>query len=168
VPPRLRDLLAGLHQHQAFWLSGLRACAQALPHADRVVALCRDEKRDRARSDRARLLALAGEHVRASDEAVALAAQPGRPREILFALAATHALAARVAAEDDRLGPQRRKDTADLYARRAVGLLRELHAGGAFRTANTRTWLRESSELKALHERDDFRKLLAEVEGTQD
>jgi tetratricopeptide (TPR) repeat protein len=165
LPPWTHRALLALHGTKALWLTQLRAYPQALPHWDRLVALSAGDEHDLSRLSRARVLAQAGKHVRASDEAVALAARPNPAPGHLLALAETHALASQAAAQDDRLGEQRRKDTADLYARRAVGLLRELHAGGGFKTAKARQMLLESPELKCLHERDDFRQFLSRLEG---
>jgi serine/threonine-protein kinase len=168
LPPRIRQVLYGLHVKKATGLSQLNAYPQALPHWERTVALAEGEYRDLARINRARMLALAGEHIGASDEAVALAALPARSHQVLFALAGTHALAAGTAAQDTRLGPERRNETADLYARRAVGLLREIHRAGAFKTAKARRQLRELPELETLRKRDDFQKLLQDVEGKKE
>ncbi len=69
--------------------------------------------------------------------------------------------AARLAGKDARLDEPKRKELGQRYADRALAMLRQAVAGGYKDAAR----MRQNPDLEPLRTREDFRQLLAEVEG---
>jgi hypothetical protein len=72
-----------------------------------------------------------------------------------------------VAAKDARLLPAEREKLADQYGRRAVEVLRRAQAAGYFRDAGRLARMKEHKELDPIRDRDDFKRLVAELEAIQ-
>jgi hypothetical protein len=80
-------------------------------------------------------------------------------------MAGDHALSSAAAAKDARLSQPRRKDLAELYARRSLALLAEVHKAGLFKSPERLQALKESKHFAAVRDREEFKKLLAALEA---
>src|SRR5262249_34875373 len=117
------------------------------------------------RGSRARLLSRAGDHARAVAEADDLAARADTPAPTLYGVAWVYALEWAATRTDTRLAPAERDSRAGRYACRAGALLRQLQGKGYFKDAAHVQEVRGNKQLWALHDRGDFRPLLADVAG---
>jgi tetratricopeptide (TPR) repeat protein len=145
-------------------------------HAQRIdalEALARQGHRDgelrhllvRARLAHALTLARVGEHARATAEAASIAKQESVPDGTLYDLACVYALSS-VALRDATKSPSADKPPlAEQYARRAIELLAQAREAGFFKNPRWVAHLKKDTDLDALHARDDYRKLLAELEA---
>jgi eukaryotic-like serine/threonine-protein kinase len=157
--PRLiteRLVLRNSHWGRAEALDRLARHADALEDWDRALALNLGVA-DLAAicSGRAQSLARAGNHVEAAAEANTLAESAGLNGGALYDLACVFTLAAAAVKDDAKLRDQ--------YAARAVELLRQAVAKG-FKDA---THMKKDIDLDPLREREDFKKLLADLEKNQ-
>jgi eukaryotic-like serine/threonine-protein kinase len=154
--PRLvteRLFLRNAHWGQAEALDRLGRHADALKDWDRALALNAVAAHTfLLRLARARSLARAGQHARAVAEANVLAEAKGVTGKPLYDLACVCALASAAVQDDATLRDQ--------YAARAVALLRQAIAKGYKNIEQ----LKKDEDLKALRPREDFQKLLQEVE----
>jgi serine/threonine protein kinase/tetratricopeptide (TPR) repeat protein len=105
------------------------------------------------------LLAL-GEHAAAAAAAAEFLEAATEPPRDSYTAARLFAGCARLAAADDRLTDDRRQEVADAYAARALAALRRAVALNAREVAGLRT----DSELAPLRPREEFQKLLRELE----
>jgi serine/threonine-protein kinase len=144
---------AQVHESQKDWRAAVRDW-------DRVVALDAQPNAWLRRLFRANALARAGEHARAADEALALAKQSEVPAEGRYNLACALALAVSAARADGKLPAEQRSTLAERYAGQAMRLLGQLAEQGYFRDGNRARLLDDDKDLKALRDRDDFRRLL--------
>jgi tetratricopeptide (TPR) repeat protein len=155
--PRLiteRLFLRNAHLGRATALDRLARHVDAVKDWDRALALCAEPTvKQYLGCARLRSLARAGEHARAVADANALAAGKGVTGGNLYDLAGVCALAAAAVKEDARLQ--------DRYAARAVELLRQAVARGYQDVER----LNKDRDLDALRQREDFRRLLAELEA---
>jgi tetratricopeptide (TPR) repeat protein len=113
-----------------------------------------------ARVNRAAVLAGRGDHARAADEADEVARHEGLNTVNLYSLACLFAQASAAAAGDSKLAPAGRGQLKAKYADRAVEFLRQAVAKG-FRSAPL---LKSDRDLGPLRSREDFQKLVQEVE----
>jgi eukaryotic-like serine/threonine-protein kinase len=113
-----------------------------------------------ARLLRATMLAGRGEHARATDDANAVARQEGVGQNNHYNIACVFALSSAAAENDGKLAPADRTRLKAQYADRAVDFLRQAVAEG-FQNASL---LKGDSDLASLHSREDFQKLVQEVE----
>jgi hypothetical protein len=109
---------------------------------------------------RAMVLAGRGEHARATDEANAVARQEGVGHVIDYNSACVFALSSVAAENDGKLDPAERARLKAHYAGRAAEFLRRAVAKG-FQDA---TALRNDPDLAPLRSREEFQKLVQEVE----
>ena len=109
---------------------------------------------------RARMLAERGEHARASNDANAVARQEGVGQLIHYSIACVFALSSAAAENDGKLAPADRTRLKAQYADRAVDFLRQAVAEG-YQDA---PGLKGDPDLTSLHSREDFQKLVREVE----
>jgi serine/threonine protein kinase/tetratricopeptide (TPR) repeat protein len=154
--PELAD--ARLFLHNAHWeraqtLMRLKRYREALPDWDRCFELSVEQERFRSRFGRLEALARSGDHVRATAEADALAKVAGATPEMLFDVACSYALSAAAARGDEKRVEQ--------YAARAVELLRQAVAKGF----NKADYMKKDPDLDLLRTREDFKKLIAELES---
>jgi eukaryotic-like serine/threonine-protein kinase len=158
--------LRNAYVNRALVLDQLGRHADAITDWDRALALntgAADAPRIRflhvqflARASRHTLsLVRAGQHVKAVALANALAEAKDVPADTLYILAAVSALATDSAKDDTTLREQ--------YAARAVALLRQAVAKGYKDIAH----LKKDEDLKALRSREDYQKLLQELEKTK-
>jgi hypothetical protein len=154
--PRLateRRFLRNAHLGRALALVELARHADAVKDWDRALELNSvpgDEPELRA--SRAQSLARAGGHVNAVAEANALAAAKEVTGDTLYDLACVCALASTAVKDNAQLQDQ--------YAARAVELLRQAVAKG-YKDIDH---LKKDDDLKPLRQREDFRKLMEELE----
>jgi eukaryotic-like serine/threonine-protein kinase len=117
----------------------------------------------RARSFRAASWARMGNHTKAADEAKEMLKQPVLPNGLVYNWACVFALAASAAQSDDKLPKLERAQLAASYAGKAVETLqRSIQAG--WKDAQH---MKMDDDLKALRDRDDFKKLVRELEKSQ-
>jgi tetratricopeptide (TPR) repeat protein len=164
-----RGMTLNAHGARAQTSEALRRWADAAKDWDRVIELTDDGGRRWVRRVlRAMNLAAAGEHARATAEADDLAADARANGEGAWGLAITYARSLRAARSDRGLPSAERDALAERYAARAVALLQKLGKEGYFSQDPAHAQaLRTDADLDVLRDRDDFRRLLAEVEGNK-
>jgi serine/threonine protein kinase len=162
-----RGSLFNAHFGPAIALRHLERHEEAAQDWKRVVELTAGQRDINMRLYRPSPLTHLGEHVQAATEMETLLTegkvQPGN----LYEFAYVYSRCSSLAAKDTRLSPTERERLADRYGRRAVELLRQAQAAGYFRDANRLARLKENKDLDAVRGREDFKKLLAELEAKQ-
>jgi serine/threonine-protein kinase len=148
-----RLYLRNAHFGRAQALTRLARHAEAVQDLDRALELDAGPARPFLRLQRAFSLAHAGDHTQAVSEADALAQAKDVNADMLYDLACVCSLASAAVKNDAKL--------ADRYAARAVDLLRQAVAKG-FKDVEH---LKKDSDLDPLRGRDDFKKLVAELES---
>jgi tetratricopeptide (TPR) repeat protein len=154
--PTTRQSLCGAHAGRAQALDDLRRHREALADWDRALELSPPAERPAAQLARARSRLLAGKAAEAVADVEALARDRATPGFILYNAACVYALAA--ALPD---GPGRREG----YAGRALALLRRAQGAGFFKDRRNVGHLKRDTDLEALRTRDEFQKLVAELEA---
>jgi tetratricopeptide (TPR) repeat protein len=124
----------------------------------------RDNTMDKARQEAIRL-ARGGEHSPAAALAQALAAQRSLPAELDYQVAAVYALATAAARKDVARSAAERDRLAREYAARALDLLKRVNAAGYFKAPANLAKLRQDPDFDTLRPRDEFKRLLSDVEG---
>jgi serine/threonine protein kinase/tetratricopeptide (TPR) repeat protein len=109
---------------------------------------------------RAAILAGRGDHVQATKEANAMAQRAGLGNVNLYNIACVFCRASTAAGNDGKLAPAERNRLKAQYSDRAIEFLRRSVAGG-FQDA---TAMKADPDLAPLRSREDFRKLVQEVE----
>jgi tetratricopeptide (TPR) repeat protein len=104
------------------------------------------------------------DHASAAEAAVELARMAFDPTGDAYNAACVFSRCIPVAEQDAKLPAARRKELARSYGERAVEALRQAVAKG-YKDA---THMKKDKDLDSLRQRDDFRKLLAELEAKQD
>jgi len=135
------DLLARLDRH-----------AEAIKDLDQALKLADDKSEPKLRLLRAESLIGIGQHQKAIEEVSAVASRNNVSAETYFDAACVLALASAAVKDDPKLQDQ--------YAARAVELLRQAVAKG-YKDIDR---LKKDDDLKALRDREDFKKLLADLE----
>jgi serine/threonine protein kinase len=148
---------------QVYW--ALARWSDVVKDLDRALELDGSPARWPQRVTRAEALAASGDHVRAAAEARALAANPALSDDGRHDLVVAFAVAVEAVREDDKLPTAERDRLAEDYGVRAVALLRQLHGHDYFRAAARAKALRTDDDLKSLRGREDFQRLLAEIQG---
>src|SRR5262249_39706501 len=134
----------------------LKRFPQAVSDWDRAIELDDGHNAALLRIKRAATLLNVKDHVRAAADAQAVAESAAATGQELFLAANVFTSCMSLA---DKEGP-----AVEWYARRAVTTLRKAAARG-FRNAER---LKSSAELEPLRSREDFRKLIAELEASQE
>ncbi len=163
--PSVRHLLLSNHWDRAAAFMKLARHNEALADWDRALTFADGPLRTRLRSSRAVVLAHLGEHAQAAAEAEELARAESPEPLVLLHAADTWALAAVKVRDDGRLPQAEREQRSEQYARQSIELLRRLHRGGYFKTPAGLKDLRKDKDLDAVRSREEFKKLLAEVEA---
>jgi hypothetical protein len=132
----------------------------ALADWDRAVALD-DNPGPYPRLWRAQTLVHLGAHARAAGVAEELAAVTGVPASVVYDAACVCALCVPPVGKDAALSLAERGQLAEKYAARAVALLRRAATAG-YKDAGH---MKKDSDLDPLRSRDDFKKLIADLEG---
>lgn len=130
----------------------LKRYADAVKDWDRAIA-SDDEKLAEFRLKRADALARSGEHARATAEAELLAEPANALKEVVYDAACIYSLSSAGVSSNAQL--------AERYAARAVELLRRASQKG-FRDVKH---IEKDSDLDSLRQREDFKKLLAELQS---
>jgi tetratricopeptide (TPR) repeat protein len=112
---------------------------------------------------RAMTLAKQGNHARATEDADALARRDGLTNVNIYDLACLCSRSSAAAGRDDRLSPAERARLKAYHAERAMDFLKKAVAMGHRHPAV----MKADSDLDALRGRDDFQKLLADLETSQ-
>jgi eukaryotic-like serine/threonine-protein kinase len=133
----------------------------------RLLELSADQPEIRMRLYRPSSLAYLGEHVRATTEMETLLAEGQAQPLDLYNFSYIYSRCSAVAAKDARLLSAEREKLADQYGRRAVELLRRAQAAGYFRDAGRLARMKQNKDLDAIRDRDDFKRLVAELEAIQ-
>jgi serine/threonine protein kinase len=147
-----RHYLSMAHSGRAVAMTQLGRHRDALADWDRALENVQDQYRALARMKRARTLALAGETAKAVAEANALLDGKGLQAGLIFDAGCVFAAASAQVKTNAPLAEQ--------YAARAVALLRQSIANGLENPKQLKT----EHVLAALRSRQDFRRLLAEVD----
>lgn len=156
--------LGQLYATRAKALAMQRRFADALADLDRALAQPGAAEDNATRLQRADALTRLGDHARAAAELERLVPRLP-PTEYLYQAACVAALSSAAAQADSKLSEPERASTADRYAARAVELLRKLHTAGFFKDAGHWEHVRKDPDLATLHGRENFQKLLAELEN---
>jgi serine/threonine-protein kinase len=144
-------------------LTKLGRHADAVAIWDRAIQLAAGDDRTVYRGRRAATLARAGDYARAVAEADEVSKTAKLPGNVCYGLGCAYALSAAAVRKDPGLDPVERQRSAEQYATRAVIVLR--------RAWDTAGWSpvvafwKTDADLESLRERDDFKKLLADVEA---
>ena len=149
---KVRESLLVAHWARAMTLAGLGRFAEALVDWDCAIELDDGQHHNALRIKRASNLLNMKDHVRATDDAAAVAESPEASSDDLFLAACAYAVSAQLATDDPSL--------AESYAARAVMLLRQALVKGYENAARMKT----DPELHALRSREDFQNLMGEVE----
>ncbi len=152
---------------QAVALTALGRYEEALNDWDRAIELDpgTDWHMDVLHLSRATCLARLGDHARATSEAGTLAAKESLTANFLYDLACVYSLSNAAAVSDQRLRPDERERAATGYAAEAVRLLGKSLSAGFSDSPARRAHVPNDPHLDSLRERDDFRKLLEELEN---
>jgi serine/threonine-protein kinase len=163
LTPDMWRQVINAHSNYAERLSENKQYKEALAHHRRALEISSSRERPRLMYLLALTLARSGQHRAAVDGLLELLPRTTTPQN-KFPLAGLYCVAIRAAREDPKLSAAQRKDVADLYARRAVELLRECHKGGLYREEVYLNALESSPSLSVLFGREDYMKLVEEVE----
>jgi tetratricopeptide (TPR) repeat protein len=144
------------HKSRAEALSALQHHAEALKDYDKMVKFAPEPERPYYRSIRAVGRMRAGQVPEAIEEAEEMAKKEGdRTKATLYLGARVYALAS-VPSKANPISPQQQAK----YAERAIALLRQAVAKG-YKNVNN---MKNDDDLKSLRPRDDFQKLLSEMQ----
>jgi serine/threonine protein kinase/tetratricopeptide (TPR) repeat protein len=116
-----------------------------------------------ARVWRAKALAKQGNHARATEDVDALARRHGLTNVNVYDLACLCSQSSAAAGRDERISPAERARLKERHAERAMELLKKAVAMGHRHPA----FIRADHDLDALRDRDDFRKLIADLDTEQ-
>jgi serine/threonine protein kinase/tetratricopeptide (TPR) repeat protein len=152
---KARESLCFAYWLRATTLAGLKRFPQAVSDWGRAIELDDGHNAVLLRIKRASTLLNLKDHVRAAADAQAVAESDAATGQELFQAASVFAYCVRFAGKDS---PE-----AESYARRAVATLRKA-ADKGFRDAAR---LKSSADLEPLRSREDFRKLIAELEESK-
>jgi serine/threonine protein kinase/tetratricopeptide (TPR) repeat protein len=158
APPdvAVRNLLGWTHWDRAQALDDFKRSAAALADWDRAVEWVPAADRLRVQMGRARSRMLAGKAAEAVADAAALTKDAATPSARCCEAACIFSLAS--AAAND--AGQRKA-----YAGQALALLRRAQAGGFFKDPAKVAHLKKDTDLDPLRPREDFQKLIAELEA---
>jgi hypothetical protein len=106
-----------------------------------------------------------GAHALAAARAEHLAKQKGLTSADRFELAKAYAQAAQAVRKDSELSPTEQGQKAEGYAAAALALLERLGRDGYFKDAASVGRLKTDDDLKPLHQRPDYQKLLTTLEA---
>lgn len=163
--PEIRRSLHNAYFGRASALQKLGKPDEALPDWRRTVELSEGQKNDDYRIYRPRALASLGDHAKAFAAVEAILAE-SKPRGwALEELASACARATAAAQQDVSLSEPDRSRLSNQYARQAVALLAQAHAAGRFTTEKQVANLRDSQRFEVLREREDFQKLLRNLDA---
>jgi tetratricopeptide (TPR) repeat protein len=152
--------LQNAHSGRARALTKLSRHAEAVRDLDRAIELDTGPDRATLRTQRAVCLVRIGNHDQAVAEANTVAQGKDVRGDTLYNAAGVFALASAAVKDDPKL--------ADRSAARAIGLLRQAQAKGYFKETAKIEHMKKDTDLDPLRQRDDFKKLLADLEAKPD
>jgi serine/threonine protein kinase len=162
-----RSCLFEAHFGRALALRKMGRDEEAAKDWRRMIELSEGQPHINKQLYRPSALALVGEHARAATEMETLLAE-GKVQPVnVYNFGQYYALSSAAAAADARLPADERKRLADHYSRRAVELLRQAQGAGYFRDPARLARMKDNKDFDPLREREDFKKLLAELETKQ-
>jgi hypothetical protein len=103
----------------------------------------------------------------AEAEAEQRALLPSMNDDDRYDLACAYALASSAAEQDIKLAPAERDRLVNDHAQRTLQYLRQAAANGYFNDVAKRELIKKDKDLDSLRQRDDFKKLLADIEETK-
>jgi tetratricopeptide (TPR) repeat protein len=157
---RARQFLINSYMNRAQALDRLKRHVAAIKDLDHAVELAQGAPSPSLRVQRAGSLASAGEYRKAAPEADALAKNDNATGDTLYDAACVYGLCSAAANRDAKLNEVERKKIAEEYAGRAVILLQRATARGWKDVGR----MKEDSDLDSLRQREDFKKLIRELE----
>jgi serine/threonine-protein kinase len=160
-----RDFLLKIYGERAVALSKLGRRGDAEKDLQRARAFDSGQGRWELPYYRAWVLVYSGDHVRATAAATELVQDKNLPDNTLYNLACVWSLAASAAQRDGKLLQNERTRLSESYATTAVALLRKAQATGYFQSPGTIERMKKDPDLRPLKSRNDFLKLLSELEG---
>ncbi len=160
-----RRTLINVFSDHARALAALGRHAEAITEWDRAIGMAPEKHRLYPRVGRADALAHSGDHRKASAEAEALTTDPSATGAVLYELACIFALCHTAVSKDEGVPTSDPPARQEKYAARAVQLLARSHDKGFLRRPAEVEHMRKDSDLKPLWKRDDYRKLVAEIEA---
>jgi len=155
--------LANAYAGRALSLTELARFDEALEDWDRSLPLAPGHAHQQFRLLRAATLARKGDHRQAVAEAQMFTA--AKPADLLYRAACVYSLASAAVLKDEAIPSPERDKLAGEYSARAVLLLRAAQAAQGFRDPVSVGQLKEDKDLEPVRSREDFKKLLAEVEA---
>jgi tetratricopeptide (TPR) repeat protein len=156
-----RQFLRNSHWGRALALKKLKRHAEAVRDWDRAIELDEGPNRRPFRISRAVSLARAGDHVKAVADANALLQGYDVNGAELYNLACVCALALEAVEAAASKGKAESEKLKEQYAERALELLRQASAKGYKEIAH----MKKDKDLDPLRQRQDFKKLIAELES---
>jgi serine/threonine protein kinase/tetratricopeptide (TPR) repeat protein len=154
-----RRFLKAAYDRRVQSLTQLGRHDEALRDLERLLELEDGVKSDSWRSVHADALARMGRHGPAMAEVDALIARPSLPAATWYNLACACALCSAAVRQDAQLGQAEQGRRAELYAARAVALLKKAAAAGFFQTPDAVEQMRKDKDLELLRQRRDFQDL---------
>jgi serine/threonine-protein kinase len=160
-----RRFLFVTHWQRADALLKLERSAESLQEWDRTLALsATEDERATTRVSQAHTLARSGKYHQAAPVAEELAGRPTTRDFVAYRAARVLSLASAAVGQDAHRPAAERQQLAERYAAGAVALLRRLQSQGYFKNPSNVTYLEKDKDLDPLRGRDDFKKVLKELE----
>jgi tetratricopeptide (TPR) repeat protein len=159
-----RQYLRNAHLGRSSAYRELKRYREAAVDLGRVVELFQGTPPPSIRQSFAMALARNDDHVGAVREAKVLLGEKDLDGATLYNLACTFAVAAGPSSRDAALTPPERERLARSHADQAMDLLSRARAAGYFKPAAKADLLKRDTDLDVLRARDDFKKLLEEVQ----
>jgi tetratricopeptide (TPR) repeat protein len=133
---------------------------------DKALALAKPDQRLHWLPEHASVLARTGAYTRAVAEAEEVAGVKSATPLGLYDAACALSLASAAAAKDSKLSDGEKKKRVEEYAARAVAVLHRAKEAGVFKNPGQIAHMKQDSDLDNLRQRPDYRRLVAELEGT--
>jgi tetratricopeptide (TPR) repeat protein len=161
-----RQFLCLAYEGRAEALTRLGKPDEAMAEWEQALPLAEKQNRDALRSGRAVTLAHLGQTERALKEVQGLKGTPADPEDgTLYQSACVYSLASAAVRNDPRRPRLERDQSAESYAARAVALLEQTRTTAFFKVPINMERLKKDKDLDPIRSRDDFKKLLREVEA---
>jgi serine/threonine protein kinase/tetratricopeptide (TPR) repeat protein len=160
---KAREALRNAHWGRAYALDKLNRHAEAVKDWDRAIELDEGPNRRQFRMSRALSLARAADHARAVSEANELAQGDDVNAAVLYDLACVCSLASAAVTPAASNGKAESEKLKEQYAARALELLRQAVPRGWMEVAH----MKKDTDLTPLRQREEFKKLMAELEANQ-
>jgi serine/threonine-protein kinase len=161
-----RRYLLVTHWQRADALLRLERFAESVCEWDQVLELNpTDFEQGAGRVNRAYTLARMGQYGQAAPPAEALGGRLDKDTASIYRCASILSLASAAVGRDAKRPEAERRELAERYAAGAVALLQRLQSQGYFNDRSLVTYMEKDKDIDPLRGRDDFKKLLAELEA---